>query len=115
MWNPAMPAGCTFISHCELVELRQTVCPPRAAQMEPMAQHAAAPHQVPPSCVRLGRLMGVFCIHRGLVEARCAQQLVLLEAFDTEGTFVAGELLTDRATNAAIFTTEVGFEVFEHC
>ena len=33
---------------------------------------------------------------------------VLLETFDTEGTFVVGELLTDRATNAAVFSTQVG-------
>ena len=33
---------------------------------------------------------------------------VLLETFDTEGIFVTGELLTDRATNAAVFSTQVG-------
>ena len=40
------------------------------------------------------------------VKSSANTSTVLLEVFDTVGTFVTGELLTDRGTNASVFSTK---------
>ncbi|SVC73223.1 uncharacterized protein METZ01_LOCUS326077, partial [marine metagenome] len=49
-----------------------------------------------------------FANNTSTIKSAANTSTVLLETFDTVGTFVTGELLTDRGTNAAVFSTQVG-------